>query len=64
MRILNQRHDPAIMPSGKEIGAYLNNLSPWKDQEYEFLLKDGTVFEITDVDTNGDQPIIKMVVKE
>ena len=52
------------VPSGKGIGAYLNNLSPWKDQEYEFLLKDGTVFEITDVDTNGDQPIIKMVVKE
>ena len=28
MRILNRRRDPAIMPSGKGIGAYLNNLSP------------------------------------
>ena len=51
------------VPAGKGIGAYLNNLSPWKDTEYEFLLVDGTKFEITGVDTSGDKPIIRMVVK-
>lgn len=52
-----------FVPPGKGRGAYLNELSPWKDMEYEFLLKDGSTFTITDVDLSGEKPIVRMVMK-
>ena len=51
------------IPSGKGHGAYLNELSPWKDKEYEFLLKDGSTFTIMEVDLSGEKPIVRMVMK-
>lgn len=51
------------IPSGKGYGAYINELSPWKDREYEFLLRDGLKYEITEVDTSGEKPIVRMVAK-
>lgn len=51
------------IPAGKGYGAYINELSPWKDKEYEFLLKDGLKYYITDVDISGEKPIVRMVIK-
>lgn len=48
--------------SGQGRGAYVNSLSGFKDDEYEFLLKRGTKCEITSVDLTGDKPIIRMKV--
>lgn len=50
------------IPSGTGIGAYVNSLSGFKDEEYEFLLKRGTKCEVVSVDLSGDKPIIKMKV--
>lgn len=50
------------VPAGKGRGAYLNELSPWKDIEYEFLLKDSTKCRITSFDNSGDKPILRMEV--
>ena len=51
------------VPNGKEYGAYINDLSAWKNIEYEFLFTCGASFDIVSVDTNGDIPIIRMVAK-
>ena len=50
--------------AGKGKGAYVNSLSGYKDEEYEFLLKRGTNCEILSVDLSGEKPIIKMRVIE
>lgn len=50
------------VPSGQGRGAYVNSLSGFKDDEYEFLLKRGTKCKITSVDLTGDKPIIRMKV--
>lgn len=50
------------VPLGKGKGAYVNSLSGFKDEEYEFLLKRGTKCEVTSVDLTGDKPIIRMRV--
>ena len=52
------------VPKGKGIGMYVNELSGFKDMEYEFLLRDGIPCEIVSVDKKGDKPKIKMVVKK
>ncbi len=50
------------VPLGKGKGAYVNSLSGFKDEEYEFLLKRGTKCVVTSVDLTGDKPIIRMRV--
>lgn len=50
------------VPLGKGKGAYVNSLSGFKDEEYEFLLKWGTKCVVTSVDLTGDKPIIRMRV--
>ena len=50
------------IPSGQGRGAYVNSLSGFKDDEYEFLVKRGTRCEVTSVDLTGDKPIIRMKV--
>lgn len=50
------------VPAGKGVGAYVNSLSGFKDDEYEFLLKRGTRCEILSVDLSSEKPIIKMRV--
>lgn len=52
-----------FVPSGKGYGAYINKLSSWKDEEYEFLFKSGSKFDIIDVDMSGEVPIVRMVAK-
>lgn len=52
------------VPAGKGIGAYINDIATiGKDVEYEFILKNDTTLKIIEVDTSGDKPIIKTVVK-
>lgn len=51
------------VPSGKGYGAYINNLSAWKDTEYEFLFNCGAKFDVASIDTSGDVPIVRMVAK-
>lgn len=48
--------------SGQGKGAYVNSLSGFKDDEYEFLLKRGTKCEVISVDLSGSKPIIRMKV--
>lgn len=50
------------IPSGNGRGAYVNSLSGFKNEEFEFLLKRGTKCEVTSVDLSGEKPIIKMRV--
>lgn len=52
------------VPAGKGKGAYVNSLSGFKDEEYEFLLKRGTRCKIEAVDASGEKPVIKMEVIE
>lgn len=48
---------------GKGKGAYINELSHFKDEEYEFLLRRDSKFIIQEVDTSGEYTIIRMVEK-
>jgi hypothetical protein len=48
---------------GQGKGAYINELSHFKDEEYEFLLRRGSKFNIQEVDTSGEYTIIRMVEK-
>lgn len=48
---------------GKGKGAYINELSLFKDEEYEFLLKRDSKFIIQEVDTSGEFTVIRMVEK-
>ena len=48
---------------GKGKGAYINELSAFKDEEYEFLLRRDYKFVIQEVDTSGKFTIIRMVEK-
>lgn len=51
------------VPVGKGYGAYINELSAWKDEEFEFLFSCGARFDIVSVDTTGNVPIVRMVAK-
>lgn len=48
-----------FVPSGAGRGAYINQLSGFQNDEYEFLLKRNAKFEVFDVDTSGGMPIVK-----
>lgn len=48
---------------GKGKGAYINELSAFKDEEYEFLLRRDSMFVIQEVDTSGKFTVIRMVEK-
>ena len=48
------------VPPGTGRGAWINPLSGAADEEWEFLLQRGSVFEITDVSYVGDDIVVKM----
>ena len=48
------------VPPGTGRGAWINPLSGAADEEWEFLLQRGSVFEITDVSDVGDDIVVKM----
>lgn len=48
------------IPAGKGRGAYINNLSGFKDEEYEFLLARDSKFTIQSVEELENEVIIKM----
>ena len=48
------------VPPGTGRGAWINPLSGSADEEWEFLLQRGSVFEITDVSEVGDDVVVKM----
>ena len=48
------------VPPGTGRGAWINPLSGSADEEWEFLLQRGSVFEITDVSDVGDDVVVKM----
>lgn len=48
-----------FVPSGTGRGAYINKLSGFQNDEYEFLLKRNAKFEVIDVDTSGGMPVVK-----
>ena len=48
------------VPPGTGRGAWINPLSGSADEEWEFLLQRGSVFEITDVSDVGDDIVVKM----
>ena len=48
------------VPPGTGRGAWINPLSGSADEEWEFLLQRGSVFEITDVSDIGDDIVVKM----
>ena len=48
------------VPPGTGRGAWINPLSGSEDEEWEFLLQRGSVFEITDVSDVGDDIVVKM----
>lgn len=48
-----------LIPSGDGRGAYINQLSGFQDDEYEFLLCRGARFEITEVDTSGGMTVLR-----
>lgn len=48
-----------FIPSGTGHGAYINQLSGFQNDEYEFLLKRNAKFEVFEVDTSGGMPIVK-----
>ena len=50
------------VPKGKGIGAYINSISGFKDEEYEFLLARGTKCEIYEISELDGKPLIKMRV--
>lgn len=50
------------VPSGKGRGAYVNSLSGYRDQEYEFLLKRGTQCKVSNIETVNGKKIIYMEV--
>lgn len=47
---------------GKGKGAYINELSSFKDTEYEFLLKRGSEFSVVGVDEGEENTVIRMVL--
>lgn len=48
------------VPPGTGRGAWINPLSGSADEEWEFLLQRGSIFEITDVSEVGDDIVVKM----
>ena len=54
------------VPAGTGRGAYVNELSGFKDAEYEFLLRRGADYTITDVaeDSDAGKIIVKMVMND
>jgi NAD+--asparagine ADP-ribosyltransferase len=50
------------VPAGRGRGAYINNISYFKDKEYEFLLKDGTRMSINNVRYRDGKYYIKAEV--
>lgn len=52
------------LKKGKGKGAYINELSGFKNQEYEFLIRDNTKFTITDVYEDDGYTKIRMVEKD
>lgn len=48
-----------FVPSGVGRGAYINQLSGFQNDEYEFLLKRNAKFEVLAVDTSGEMPVVK-----
>ena len=48
------------VPSGKGRGAYINNLSDYKDEEYEFLISRNSKFKIIKVEETEDDLILEM----
>ncbi len=51
-----------FVPAGKGRGAYINNLSGFQDEEYEFLLSRNSKFKIISVEETEEKLIIKMVM--
>lgn len=51
------------IPAGKGRGAYVNDLSPFKDKEYEFLLARDSKFIIQAVEEKEDEVIIRMEMR-
>lgn len=48
------------VPSGKGIGAWINPMSGKADEEYEFLINRGAMFEVGEVYQRGDDTVIEM----
>ena len=48
------------VPSGKGRGAYINNLSEYKDNEYEFLIPRNSKFRIVKVDETEEDLLLEM----
>lgn len=48
------------VPSGKGIGAWINPMSGKVDEEYEFLINRGAMFEVGEVYQRGDDTVIEM----
>ena len=49
-----------FIPSGKGIGAYVNNVSGFQDEEYEFLLARDSKFRVIGAEETEDKLILKM----
>ena len=49
-----------FIPSGKGRGAYLNNVSGFQDEEYEFLLARDSKFRVIGAEETEDKLILKM----
>lgn len=49
-----------LIPAGKGRGAYINDLSGFKDKEYEFLLARDSKFKIYSVEETEEKLILKM----
>lgn len=48
------------VPPGKGRGAWINSLSGAQDEEYEFLLQRGSIFEVEKITKKGTDTVIKM----
>jgi NAD+--asparagine ADP-ribosyltransferase len=49
-----------LIPKGKGRGAYINELSAFKDKEYEFLVARGSKFRVVSVGETNGKPLLRM----
>ena len=50
-----------FIPSGKGRGAYLNNVSGFQDEEYEFLLARDSKFRVIGADETEEKLILRSI---
>ena len=49
-----------LIPKGKGRGAYINELSAFKDKEYEFLVARGSRFRVVSIGETNGKPLLRM----